>query len=108
MATLHDEINTDLQSIEQEMDNQVFTWKGKEYVCIPNTANEQRDLGPGGFSIFSDLILTVRVDQFSSNGILPTEQELITYLGRNFRITDRKSTRLNSSHIPLSRMPSSA
>ena len=24
------------------------------------------------------------------------------------RITDRKSTRLNSSHIPLSRMPSSA
>ena len=26
----------------------------------------------------------------------------------NIRITDRKSTRLNSSHIPLSRMPSSA
>ena len=25
-----------------------------------------------------------------------------------FTITDRKSTRLNSSHIPLSRMPSSA
>ena len=24
------------------------------------------------------------------------------------RLTDRKSTRLNSSHIPLSRMPSSA
>ena len=26
----------------------------------------------------------------------------------NERIQDRKSTRLNSSHIPLSRMPSSA
>src|ERR1051326_1503767 len=26
----------------------------------------------------------------------------------NFNLTDRKSTRLNSSHIPLSRMPSSA
>ena len=27
---------------------------------------------------------------------------------RNFMKIDRKSTRLNSSHIPLSRMPSSA
>ena len=27
---------------------------------------------------------------------------------RYFNTTDRKSTRLNSSHIPLSRMPSSA
>ena len=26
----------------------------------------------------------------------------------NVRLADRKSTRLNSSHIPLSRMPSSA
>ena len=26
----------------------------------------------------------------------------------DFQYTDRKSTRLNSSHIPLSRMPSSA
>ena len=29
-------------------------------------------------------------------------------LGRAFEPRDRKSTRLNSSHIPLSRMPSSA
>ena len=29
-------------------------------------------------------------------------------LDRSFKIGDRKSTRLNSSHIPLSRMPSSA
>ena len=28
--------------------------------------------------------------------------------GSNDRLIDRKSTRLNSSHIPLSRMPSSA
>ena len=27
---------------------------------------------------------------------------------RSLELTDRKSTRLNSSHIPLSRMPSSA
>ena len=32
----------------------------------------------------------------------------IGYAGGNKEIIDRKSTRLNSSHIPLSRMPSSA
>ena len=36
--------------------------------------------------------------------VLPEEVEEITESG----IIDRKSTRLNSSHIPLSRMPSSA
>ena len=34
-------------------------------------------------------------------------ESLITR-GRNNLVADRKSTRLNSSHIPLSRMPSSA
>ena len=36
--------------------------------------------------------------------------DLNTFLGRNpmVKLPDRKSTRLNSSHIPLSRMPSSA
>ena len=33
------------------------------------------------------------------------EDEIVNYLKDN---KDRKSTRLNSSHIPLSRMPSSA
>ena len=33
---------------------------------------------------------------------------LISILGFKIDIRDRKSTRLNSSHIPLSRMPSSA
>ena len=33
---------------------------------------------------------------------------LINYLAEHNHFTDRKSTRLNSSHIPLSRMPSSA
>ena len=30
------------------------------------------------------------------------------YVGHQLAVPDRKSTRLNSSHIPLSRMPSSA
>ena len=32
----------------------------------------------------------------------------LPYYNTFFKTTDRKSTRLNSSHIPLSRMPSSA
>ena len=37
--------------------------------------------------------------------------KVFTKIGREISVavrTDRKSTRLNSSHIPLSRMPSSA
>ena len=33
---------------------------------------------------------------------------IVSVAGRDVHWTDRKSTRLNSSHIPLSRMPSSA
>ena len=48
----------------------------------------------------------------------PRQSEVETERGSNFEslfgiwkdrhVSDRKSTRLNSSHIPLSRMPSSA
>ena len=47
--------------------------------------------------------LTLGTDQsatFAGNVVNPTI--------KNYVETDRKSTRLNSSHIPLSRMPSSA
>ena len=40
-------------------------------------------------------------------GMLPTEYRQLTQFDPIAEI-DRKSTRLNSSHIPLSRMPSSA
>ena len=42
-------------------------------------------------------------------GLLPKLQDLRKYWWTAYTlILDRKSTRLNSSHIPLSRMPSSA
>ena len=34
--------------------------------------------------------------------------QMLALLESGGRVSDRKSTRLNSSHIPLSRMPSSA
>ena len=43
-----------------------------------------------------------------SEEMLKTARAQIAAAGLSDRITDRKSTRLNSSHIPLSRMPSSA
>ena len=46
----------------------------------------------------------------SANGIAPGSAGLAGVVARGlaYNGTDRKSTRLNSSHIPLSRMPSSA
>ena len=51
----------------------------------------------------------------SSSPIKMEEQEVFEQVKREVKLTpvqikqlDRKSTRLNSSHIPLSRMPSSA
>ena len=36
------------------------------------------------------------------------DMAICAYAANNYAFVDRKSTRLNSSHIPLSRMPSSA
>ena len=44
-------------------------------------------------------------DVYSMQCLLNASQETRE---RAFEMVDRKSTRLNSSHIPLSRMPSSA
>src|ERR1051326_1508442 len=48
--------------------------------------------------------LLSRQDYFQS----PTYKTIIDLSATETPFTDRKSTRLNSSHIPLSRMPSSA
>ena len=52
-----------------------------------------------------DRVVTTR--NFSCN-LVPGIIEAFTKQKVRIRLTDRKSTRLNSSHIPLSRMPSSA
>ena len=48
-------------------------------------------------------ISAVKLDEITAD-----VQTLYTYNGERFDLPDRKSTRLNSSHIQKSRMPSSA
>ena len=45
-------------------------------------------------------------EEWKVKNIIPTSGR--TLIANNLTSSDRKSTRLNSSHIPLSRMPSSA
>ncbi len=58
-------------------------------------------------------IIDILISNFHSNGLKKVQWNGKTQAGINvpsgiYLLKDRKSTRLNSSHIPLSRMPSSA
>ena len=63
----------------------------------------------GGTNYIDSLsqILNVPVDNFAIGGALTSDYNTVTGPGLGFP-TDPKSTRLNSSHLRLSRMPSSA
>ena len=81
--------------------------------------DKKKDKGPWSSSNFSGLKLrsigpaftSGRIADFAVNPNDPTEYFVAAASGHIWKTTndgDRKSTRLNSSHIPLSRMPSSA
>ena len=64
-------------------------------------------------SLFGVAIISVKIEgvmhEFDTvPGVLEDVSEIILNLKKVRLGADRKSTRLNSSHIPLSRMPSSA
>ena len=68
------------------------TWIQPQYLEVTNVANLQSYVGQ-------------TVTGTSSNTTAIIESYITQPINQNI---DRKSTRLNSSHIPLSRMPSSA
>ena len=55
-------------------------------------------------------VIVERTAYMTGEGQIPPENILVVTFSRAAakEMKDRKSTRLNSSHIPLSRMPSSA
>ena len=60
-------------------------------------------------SLTSDDVKTSIIsDNFTQSVVYPVVRQYLGCFGRFPDASDRKSTRLNSSHIPLSRMPSSA
>ena len=66
--------------------------------------------GGAGFigSHLCDRLLDAGDEVVALDNLITGSRANIAHLSDNPRFLDRKSTRLNSSHIPLSRMPSSA
>lgn len=84
-SNLKNFIERGLKRIESDLDNQVITWKGEDYVCAPATDNETMDLEAGGFSTNGAMIITVRKSVFT-DGIYPEEEDNLTYNSTIFKI----------------------
>ena len=84
----------------------------KDYFKIENSEMNLMTQSPG--PIMNSFFTTFGTTEFLvRQSIVPVValndgDEEMRCIGTGFFIRDRKSTRLNSSHIPLSRMPSSA
>ena len=83
-----------------------LTCMGSLYTALTNIREAIKPNDPDGAFLFLKLFTV-------SDGTLPSFAVFISFLGPLLGISlgfdaDRKSTRLNSSHMPKSRMPSSA
>lgn len=84
--SLYTEILADIQYMSEELGSPVFTWKGVDYVCVPGTANKEKDLDIGGLLVTADLVITVRTDLFD-NSIYPVPQtDKLIYAGETYRV----------------------
>lgn len=95
MATLKQEIVSDLIEIENELGSQTFTWQNNNYLCCASMNEFERELDYGGFRTSKVLTVTVRLvdnDNCSvfPNNDYPEPQQIITYDGTQFRIVTTK------------------
>lgn len=97
--SLKDTMLADLLTIESDFDDPIFIWKGEEYKCVPSSVQKVKVLDAGGFMVNTDLILTVRLDQFSE--VFPEPQQTITYLDKGFRIIGVNTIGVAGSYIRL-------
>ena len=74
---------------------------------LPKVESERKDCLCTWLNMFGSIIIEMIVFNYRKNSFLINLKGSM-FSGSFGTLPDRKSTRLNSSHIPLSRMPSSA
>ncbi len=75
--------------------NQLFTWKGYDYPCIPASAANFVLLDEGGFQVNVSLILKARQEVFA-DGIFPEAQDRVTFAGQKYRVFKVNNDALNT------------
>ena len=74
--------------------------KPETILCVTFTDKARKEM--------FEYIYKMKSSKFSDSEIMKINIHTFHSFAYNYLVEDRKSTRLNSSHIPLSRMPSSA
>ncbi len=93
--TLSETILSGLKTIEADLGNQTFTWKGEDYICHPSGDTTDATLSDGGFDIAADKVLVVRKELFT-NGIFPKSQEKLVFNNQSYRIEQVRNNATNS------------
>lgn len=91
MSIATDFILNGITQMENMLDNPVFTYKGEDFACVPNTINDViKSDKQIGYDENVDFRMTVRLNQFTS-GIYPQLTHVITYNGTKFVIKEIKT-----------------
>ena len=97
--SLKNEIVNDLIEIENDLENQYFTYNNVQYNCTASITEIEKELDTGGFRIVRVLSLIVRLydnqmcDVFA---IKPQSQEIITYKSNRYRIVRTKQSTVDA------------
>ena len=91
--TLSETMAEDLLTIEADLENQVFTWSGEDYLCVPSTDERliESDSQRGNFLVQRVLTITVRSNLFADS-IFPSSNEVIQYKSASYKIANVKKS----------------
>lgn len=99
-----DLIYNGLITMEEALGNPVFTWKGENFLCVPNTVNDISNVINTGFNEDADFRMTVRLDQFTED-IYPALNDWITYLNYRFLVRQIKKPAHNVFWVYVLELP---
>lgn len=95
---LNNTLNLAFAQIEAMMGNNTFNYDGETFACHMGTQTKTTVLETGGFDETQQIVLAVRKEVFT-DGIIPTEDEKITFRGVIYYIdkvdTDATNTVIN-------------